>query len=1157
MNKPVSSGYFEEFLPDATKLIKSDETEGDASLRPDPVPVPDQTLPAVKQDVPAAPSGYFNEFLKPANDTPLENSDYYKEFKSDPGPQVTDYYTEFVQAENKDNPIGSILKSMGTLAKDVAMGQAPGAAAAKAYAKLDTTLLGEIDPINFKVTDFIPTPLRLMSTAGKLFQREEAAVAEPILATMRGEKPLADMLLGPVNFFGGKETLQGASGEAKSQYKEGELAQFGDIARDLNVPEPLAALFGLTAQAALPSSILLGNLDKMMPIAKLFTKAADMTTNTVARDIMISQFKDSSTSLDAIKKNIMSQIGDNLPPETVELFKKEVLNAQDKPRAISMYFRAEKKAAEKAALTGTETSALDRVGQNIKHAYMDTIQAPRVFDMMDGFQNYRGINARMGKALSAAETNASYQSRLLTHDFLEGVQDLGFNMIDADLEKRLTINAYARQGETQAVEQLLKAEGLTEMPKLTAQEGKILDLAESIINKDVDNLAAAYEKSTGKKFVKVQKYSLPLRYASEPTVNAKNLVERNYKWMPPTDQSKKFLERDPNFRVPRADFLNMFTQALHNQEWYKNMQPMLDRSRQILEHPIYAKGAEKDNLSYWGEYLSAVENRGSNAVATGFQGLLKQARLNLNSAVLGYRLSSILMQPFAIFDAMAYANTRFGPKVAADVLNEVARTWINPKYANTIIKGSKALTTRQGGELAIKESMEALQSTKLTQGIRKLIPSLAESKSLDTLDAGYRTFMNKGFQLLTEADVRTAAGVEKAFQKVLKKNGEKNWKQEADFLMNLVSASSEVTHRPLVLSRGEMNKLWFTFQTFVLNRWGLAAHDLIASGVIKAGKQREATLKAASKAFSNPDNFEQNIKTGQYAILSGERTEYSAVTNANRSKAMLTELRERGFHPIPVEGTYGGASEKSFLVPGMSEQEAHELGKKYNQESVLSPKGLIYSDRSGIHAADVANTTFNQEATDYFSKVKIGGKEIKFQIPVNFESKTPIEMTPLTQSLHDPNTAALKMRAIVGLGILGAGNIAENQARAGLYHLTTDKELKPQSYVQQVLSFLPEQIPYFGNIISAVGRNTSALPPVLKTVENLYRGVKSMTQGQKDSIRVKGALQAIQGTATLGLGIPGTSQLFDLLQRSVPKEHPKIHLSMSAKEKMVRALKKG
>lgn len=1152
-------GFFDEFVEPSklNKLPKTEETEGDFSLRPE---TKEQIAQTPKQDSVAKPTSFFEEFITPPDQKQPLFSGVFDEFVHKRATPNSGVFNEFIKTDKKDMSPDTqkILGTVKDLAFHAALGGFSNPKTIEDMNKLDVAILGEIDPIKFKPTDFIPTPLRILTTAGKLFAREEAAFAQAALRELKGETTMGEKILmgtlGPLGILANKGFQQGITGEAKSEYQEGQLAQLGDIARYFDLPEPVAATLGFTAQMALPTSLLLGEIG---PAGKLFAKADNLATNQLARKLLINQFKSETAELAAVKEGVLAQLSKDLPLETITRFRKEVIDATDKTRLAKLFFRQEEKAATKAALEKGERSSFITAANSVKHAYEETLTAPRVLDMHDGFQQYQGINARLGKALNVAETNANYTGRKLTHDFLMDVQKLGFDAIPEDLDFKLAINSFARQGEKDAVEQLLKQKGLSEVPKLTPNEAKILDLAEDYLNKDVDALAQVYEKVTGQKFVKVDKYSAPLRYMDEPDTAVSQLVRRNYKRPQVVDKSKAFTERvEYTTRTPRSDFLNLVTAQLHDQQWMIHVLSRVESTRKFLEHPIYAKAASKDTLKYWGEYLSAIQNRGSNAVASGMQGMLKQARLNLNSAILGYRLSSIMIQPFAVFDAMAYATTRFGPRAALDILNETARSWVNPRAASNYIRGSKALVTRQGGELAIRESLNALHSTGATKKLRELIPTLIGNKTLDKFDKGYRDFMAHGFKMLQEADVRTAAGVHKGLKKIMAKHGIPNANEEVDFMMSLLSGSSDVTMRPLVLSRGELQKLWFTFQTFMLNRWGMTAHDIVAGGILNAGKNRELGIKALTKQFSDPETFQQSIKTGQYAILSGEKAGLAATENAKRTKSLLSDLRSQGFKPIPVEGTYGGVTEKSFLVPGLTEQEAFELGQKYGQESVLTPKGLIYSDGSGIHAANTIGTTFDQEATDFFSKVKLGDKEIKFQVPIDFNAKVPLDPAALTKPLQAANAMQQRFRAIMGLGLIGAAEVSEQMARAGIYQLTTGKEGQPQSTAQTLLMALPGNIPYFGSIMQAVAKNTSALPPVLKTVENLFVGAKRMTTAEKDEMRIKGALKAVQAGASLTLGIPGTSQLFDILQGLVPEPHKKIRIKRSKRQEMIARLRK-
>jgi len=79
--------------------------------------------------------------------------------------------------------------------------------------------------------------------------------------------------------------------------------------------------------------------------------------------------------------------------------------------------------------------------------------------------------------------------------------------------------------------------------------------------------------------------------------------------------------------------------------------------------------------------------------------------------------------------------------------------------------------------------------------------------------------------------------------------------------------------------------------------------------------------------------------------------------------------------------------------------------------------------------------------------------------------------------------------------------------------------------------FIPEQVPYFGNLIEATDRGGDADPPIIRTIENVFSGGASIIKGEKSETKIKGALKMTEAGITLGTGMPGTAQFFDLLER--------------------------
>jgi len=164
---------------------------------------------------------------------------------------------------------------------------------------------------------------------------------------------------------------------------------------------------------------------------------------------------------------------------------------------------------------------------------------------------------------------------------------------------------------------------------------------------------------------------------------------------------------------------------------------------------------------------------------------------------------------------------------------------------------------------------------------------------------------------------------------------------------------------------------------------------------------------AFTKGLTDPKLFtSQNspLLTSQFAIVTAENPGAQALTpeaNAVRNEKLLSELRRRGYEPIKQKGNYG-REENSFIVPEMSDAEALEIGKMFDQESVLTPTGLIYQD-GRVNPADIANTNFDSKQTDFFSTVNINGKDVKYSIPIDLENKVQMsEVKPIGVEHYSP-----------------------------------------------------------------------------------------------------------------------------------------------------------
>ena len=588
--------------------------------------------------------------------------------------------------------------------------------------------------------------------------------------------------------------------------------------------------------------------------------------------------------------------------------------------------------------------------RGVKSAYLVTMHVPRVADMQDGFNDYNGVHAKLSKDFFARETNSNMTSQAIVKNALDDIiEKAGIKELTEEQQDRIMINIRLQEGAHGAVKTLMERKGYTSVPAITAQEQQFIDIIQESTNLFTDQLAATVEEIDNQIFPRAENYILPLKYEKGEITGAPPLdsfLQGGHRTAK-TPQGFKIERVKGVKKTPRTDILAIFEETINAQQWYLNMQPALEEARQVVLSEEYAEAAGELNYDYWKEELDIIANRGWSATAGGNKAInaaLRQGRINLNKAVLGYKASSILMQPFAIFDAMAYTTMRWGPQTSLEMTKEFTKSWIKPNYAQSIIDKSPTLQLRNAGELAVEEVLD-------------------KTKGKGFIDK----FIRGSFSALRHADVKTAAGVREGILHILQKRGVENAEAEADFLMNMVSGSSEVTIRPQVLSKGEGARSLFTFQSFFLNRWGLVAHDLIAGGVIKGGWKR-------------------------------------------------------------------------------------------------------------------------------------------------------------------------KMTALLGLAILMAGGLGEDEAREIIFEATTGKELPEDEALERILLYIPSMIPLLGPMIEASFTRRSSEIPLVRTVKQAGQGAARVVTGKDLESRAKGVLKFTESAVTLRFGVPGTAQFFDFAERILFEE---------------------
>ena len=137
----------------------------------------------------------------------------------------------------------------------------------------------------------------------------------------------------------------------------------------------------------------------------------------------------------------------------------------------------------------------------------------------------------------------------------------------------------------------------------------------------------------------------------------------------------------------------------------------------------------------------------------------------------------------------------------------------------------------------------------------------------------------------------------------------------------------------------------------------------------------------------NQGKLEEILRGGDHATLTAENpnnTVISEVENARLNREAREWLTSRGLEFHEILGRYDGKGERSFLVEGMTKQQAMEFARDFNQHSVLIDGGLVKADGSFLPTKgdwDVQTTV--KEGDNFTSATKLeDGSSVKFDRPL-------------------------------------------------------------------------------------------------------------------------------------------------------------------------------
>ena len=148
-------------------------------------------------------------------------------------------------------------------------------------------------------------------------------------------------------------------------------------------------------------------------------------------------------------------------------------------------------------------------------------------------------------------------------------------------------------------------------------------------------------------------------------------------------------------------------------------------------------------------------------------------------------------------------------------------------------------------------------------------------------------------------------------------------------------------------------------------------------------------------------------KTENFGVMSPFRKEFSDKVNLDRYKELRELVREKGYGFIELKGGYqeetGFVNEKSLFIPDIKKKEMIELGKKYDQFSVIIKDKNTFAEigtnkNAGINSVqnsfdiggrNISVDDVGDKFKDFFSRLLKGshrGKKFLFKMQEKIET---------------------------------------------------------------------------------------------------------------------------------------------------------------------------
>lgn len=446
-----------------------------------------------------------------------------------------------------------------------------------------------------------------------------------------------------------------------------------------------------------------------------------------------------------------------------------------------------------------------------------------IFDLLDGGKGlYTGPNYRHFKATLDADWSRYIQRR----------NDLQAPVVDFITKHKLDGKNFDRIGVVAAREQdggleKLVASGYTEKEiaevVLNKEEKQLLDMMRETFDSQFPEIQNTMRRVYNKDVEKVKNYfsfltdweamnesEVFMRFGSNPLDDAGNPASYG--------AAKKNVEQ--GFTISRVggaqkikiNAFEVFLNHTDNTSYLLELGEDVKNLSEIARSPQYAKSVGDSGQLMVSEWLDTMARKGG---AAGVQDMkiVDTLRRNVGAGILGLKLSTVAIQPTALFDGAGF--------VGAGYVAKGTKMFATDAEWRRFIAEMPEIKDRMGGEFALRE----LSADNWWQEVQR--KGFVPMQYMDKLTAG---------SVASGAYIRKMKELGRAID--MTKGYDPEALEYAQLAVRRTQSSGAFKDVPLAISRGDsllgnrsVNKALLQFNTFLLTRWSRLRHDAIRASI--------------------------------------------------------------------------------------------------------------------------------------------------------------------------------------------------------------------------------------------------------------------------------------------------------------------------------------